>query len=476
MRVLVVHHGALVPPAGQPASGGALRARVHARALEEAGHEVLTLGRAQDEPGALPGPGRALRGFRAPAELRRRAQDAAVDRIVCVAPEEAGALAGIAPLCVDLYAPRMLEGAFEGLQEHEAGRTLEALRAADEVLFSNPRQRWFFLGLLGAAGWDLTTTAGRLVPLACVDEPGRTARLRPPATPYVIVGGQPWPWQDAGATLARAVRHLGFHADVRVVGLPAVTGATAVARGDRAGWLDLLAGSAAVLDRYAPNPERALAQSFRQMDALTAGAPLVTDPDTPLAEEVRATGAGWVDTPLEDALDAALAEATQPEAALRRRAAVHTLAARFAPARTEEPLLAWITEGTVRARSWNLLAPGAALARARDRAARAEARRDAALAEVADKRAEIEALNAQVRALAGAVEASAAALSDVAGFKREVAAVLGTRLSGREAEAEHLRRELAIAHAEIDKKTRELDAAQAERDRVGKVLRALRGG
>jgi hypothetical protein len=67
-------------------------------------------------------------------------------------------------------------------------------------------------------------------------------------------------------------------------------------------------------------------------------------------------------------------------------------------------------------------------------------------------------------------------LADVAGFRREAVAVLGTRLAGREAEAEHLARELAIARAEVEKKTRELEATQAERDRVGGLLRGLRGG
>ena len=176
MRVLLVHHGTLRDDDLAPLSGGVLRARTHARALAQAGHEVITLARAQDDAPVTPAPWRALSGFRSPGDLRRLASASAADAVICVAPEEAPALAGIAPLAVDLYAPRLLEGAFQGLQAEEAGRTLAAIQAADEVFVSNPRQRWFFQGLLGAAGWDLSVaTAGRRVPLAAeAPGPGRT--------------------------------------------------------------------------------------------------------------------------------------------------------------------------------------------------------------------------------------------------------------------------------------------------------------
>ena len=239
----------------------------------------------------------------------------------------------------------------------------------------------------------------------------------------------------------------------------------------RAAWLGTLAASVAMLNRYAPNPERQLAVGFRQMDALAVGLPLVSDADTPLAQELRETGAGWVDAPLEEALDRAL-DADRA----RVRDNVRALADRYAPEGTEREVLAWVAAPAVRARTWSLLEAGARLAQAEAVAARDARLREVAEAEVVAKRAEVDALHMQVRALTSAVEASAAALADVAGFRREAVAVLGTRLAGREAEAEHLARELAIARAEVEKKTRELEATQAERDRVGGLLRGLRGG
>jgi hypothetical protein len=457
MRVLVVHHGPLPSP-GAPVTGGARRAAVHADALRGAGHDVWTLARAQDDApsGAEPRAG-VLPGFRSPGDLRRLAEAAAPDFIVCVAPEEAPALAPVAPLVVDLYAPRLLEAAFEGLQREEAGRALAAIEAADEVLFSNPRQRWLWTGLLGAGGWDLAQPAGLLVPLAALPGPARAAAARP----TFVMGGRPWPWQDPTDTLRRAVAAVGDRADVVSVGLPAVPGVDARPATSLDAWLALLAGATAALDRYAPNPERALALSFRQMDYLGAGMPLITDADTPLADGVRQTRAGWVDEPLEEALLAAIS-------APRSSAA---LAARYAPALTEAALLAWAPRR--RERPWTFLGRGARLSGAEARAGRDRAIREAAEAELARKRLEADGLHAQLRALSSSVEALSAAMLDVAGFRRETLAVLGTRLSSEAAGAEHLQRELAIAHADLEKKNQELARLQQERDRLGRAFTFL---
>lgn len=448
MRILVVHHGALDPQAG-PTSGGAIRASAHAAALRGAGHDVRTLARAQDGAG----------GFTGPAHLRALARRMSPDWTLCVAPEEAPALAGLAPLVVDLYAPRLLEAAFEGQQEDEARRALLAVHAADEVLFSNPRQRHFWLGILGLAGWNLQQSPGRVVPLCTTPVP----RVRRPKRPRVIVGGHPWPWQDAREALARAVAHLAGRADVVSYGLPAVAGVDARGLVSRAEWLEAVTGSTVALDRYAPHVERELALSFRQLDYISAGVPVITDPWAPIAADVRSHRAGWVDEPLELALDAALAD--------DRRAGVAALAHTYAPDTTSAALLA--LEPAPRQREWSAVnwsrrASSAMLAAEGDRL-----RREAAEAEVAAKRAEVASLVGQLRALTGAVEQLSAAQADLAGFRRETVQVLGTRLAGQTEEAEALRRELAIARADGEKKELELAQLRGERDRLGGVLRRL---
>ena len=117
-------------------------------------------------------------------------------------PEEAPALTGLgAPVCVDLYAPRLLEAAWQSRTDDEAVATLRALAAADEFLFSNPRQRWFYLGLLALAGVDLRRNSGRVVPLVAPEGPPRKV----PRNPVLVMGGVAWPWQDPTEALRATV-------------------------------------------------------------------------------------------------------------------------------------------------------------------------------------------------------------------------------------------------------------------------------
>lgn len=444
MRWLVVHHGRW-PDDAAVASGGALRAMHHVEALRGAGHDVVRLTRAQDEAG----------GFTSPGHLRRLAEAAEPDAILCVAPEEAPELAPVAPLVVDLYAPRVLEAAFEGEQAGEAARAVRVLHAADEVLFSNPRQRWHWTGALGLCGWALERSPGRVVPLVADVRPRRPARR-----PAFVIGGQPWPWADARETVRRAVAHLGGRAEVHTFGLPPVDGAIVHDVVPYGKWRQALAGAVAALDRYAPHLERELASGFRQADCLGSGVPLVTDPVGPLAPEVRAYAAGWVDEPLEDALDAALA--------VPRHDGAQALAQRYRRDVAEAALLGWVPARREKGRS--VFATAARLARADAAAERDRALREAAEAEVGTKRSEVAALQAQVHTLTGTVADLSRALSDVAGFRRETVQVLGTRLSGQTEEAEALRRELEIVKTDLTKKEMELATLQRDRDRLGNVL------
>lgn len=448
MRILVVHHGPLPSP-GLPTTGGSLRAAQHVASLRLAGHDVVPLGRAQDQ----------AEGFTGPAHLRALARRVRPDWTLCVAPEDAPALAGIAPLVVDLYAPRMVEAAFEGQQEDEARRALLAVDAADEVIFSNPRQRHFWLGVLGLAGWNLAATPGVVVPLATSPAPAAGR----PKRPRVIVGGHPWPWQDARATLERTVAHLRGRAEVVSYGLPAMNGVKSCEIVSREAWQGACAGATVAIDRYAPHTERELALSFRQLDYLSAGLPMITDPWAPIADAVRAHAAGWVDEPLELALDAALSE--------DRRAGAQSLAATYAPALAGAALVG--LRPVPRERTWSAVRWSKQAAAARLGAEADRVLRQAAEAEVVNKRAEVGLVIGQLRALTAAVEQLSGAQADIAGFRRETVQVLGTRLAGRTDEAEGLRRELEIARADVDKKDRELETLRGERDRLGGVLRRL---
>lgn len=484
MRVLLVQHGPPFDPA-RPVSGGALRAGQHAAALRGAGHEVLIATRAQDAPegGALT--------YGSPRHLRALARELAPDRLLCVQPEEAPALAGLAPLCVDLYAPRLIEAVFEGAAAEEASRTLQALGAADHWLFSNPRQRWMYLGLLALAGVDLRATSGDVVPLAAPEGPPR----QPPAEPLFWLAGVAWPWQDPVPGLRRLLAELerrGVGRVQRVGGRPLVGHAATVdlaaqlPPGPRlevqgplpyGALLQATARATVAWDWMEPNPERELAVSFRQLDALGCGLPLVTGGHHALAPLLRQWEAGWVLEHLDElpgVLDQLLGDPAEVE---RRAAQARALArAEFDPARAAAPLLRWVgsSPGRTPGRTPLLDAArlAAELASAQASGAAAEALRAEAQAEVALKRSELARLTAQNQDLAGSVAHLARAVDEVAGFRREAVRVLGARAEAAEGEAESLARELGDLRADLAKKDAELRAARRELDRLNDALAA----
>lgn len=242
--------------------------------------------------------------------------------------------------------------------------------------------------------------------------------------------------------------------------------------------LETYAGATAALDYLDPSPERELAVSFRHMDYLGCGLPILTGGGNALAGILARSGAGIVGEPVEQALDLVLAD---PDAHARRSAAARELAeGRFSRETCEAPLLAWL-EDVARGR-WVCRRPtgsgrrasllgdlAAALHRATEAEvgmAEARVRLAAMEAEVVAKREENAALVLQVRQLGDSLHRLTGALAEVAGFKREAIAVLGTAEDLARREATDLGREVAIARADIAKKSAELLAMEAEQRRL----------
>ena len=178
---------------------------------------------------------------------------------------------------------------------------------------------------------------------------------------------------------------------------------------------------------------------------------MITDPWAPIADDVRRHAAGWVDEPLEAALDAALHE--------DRGAGARALCDTFSSADVSARLVE--LRPTRRVREWSVVSWSRRASAAMLGAEADRVRREAAEAEVFAKREEVAALVGQLRALTAAMEQLSAAQADIAGFRRETVQVLGTRLAGQTEEAEALRQQLA--------------QLRAERDRLGGVLRRLSG-
>jgi len=474
MRILIVFHG-WFPTPGRPVAGGALRAWHHAEALREAGHDVHLVTRRQD---AVPdGPPT----FASTPELVEHARRVRPDVLLVVQPEEAPGLACLElPMVVDLYAPRILEAQFQDAAGLEAVNTLRAIRAGDFFLFSNHRQRFYFLGLLALAGVDLRSHAfGAVVPLVAPQGPER----KKPRGPLFVMGGVSWPWIDPTEALGRAVAHLDKRrrGKLLVLGHRPILGESPVRdlqaelpaskRLEFGGVLpydQLLAtyaGASAAIDMMAPTPERSMAVAFRHMDYLGCGLPMIVGDEHVLAEPLRDAGAGLVGLSVEEAIDTVMDD---PDALAQRSQAARSLATgRFGRAGCEAPLLAWLQAPTRRERRDT---PLGELAEVSARAARSELLERTAqadivrlTAEVEAKRGEVAGLVQQSRVLSVATERLAGSVAEIAGFKREAIAVLGGAQAQAREELGAQQAHSAALEADVAKKGSELEAALREK-------------
>ena len=235
------------------------------------------------------------------------------DIVLVEAPEEVRRLPpGTFRILLDLFAPRMLEQQFqEGADERESVRVLDALQLADGLIFSNQRQKYYHLPLLTLAGIDCTKTGGVVVPIC---GPSLQPSFSKPKAPVFVAGGVFWPWADLGPGLAT------LHSCLKAAGAGTIHlyGGEYGIRSDTQHyadprealpkkskhlkfkgmvpidslWKDYSKASVA-FDLMTPNPEREINLSFRQIDYLRCGLPIITSPQQVIAAQLQQYGAGW---------------------------------------------------------------------------------------------------------------------------------------------------------------------------------------
>ena len=363
MKVLILCQE---PPfdADEVATGNALRTRQLHDGLRTAGHEVR-----QAWLDRAPGEHR----FRSADELQGLLQREQPDVVLVSYWELLGLLPFDLeiPVVLDFLAPRPLEGLFE--DPDRVGGMLRRLRVAlaraDVVLVGNARQRDLLAYWLLEAGFDLRETDPvRVVPLA--GEAVRSGDRPDPATVLrLVAGGVRWPWRldqayqralDEAVTTLRAEGHAielvrlggeyrwaGEKGDSGESANPGSTDPTGSGeehplRSYRA-WSELLGRAHVGIELGADHVERRFSQSFRSVDFLRHGLPLLCSDNQPIAEGIRAHRAGWVvDRP--EAVEAVLRDVvTQPARWREHHAgALDLLAAEHDPQRALRPLLEWL--------------------------------------------------------------------------------------------------------------------------------------
>ncbi len=295
-------------------SGNDLRTRQLDRAMESAGHTVVHA--------SLRGPGQPVvpGSFRNRDELQglilREQPDvilAAYWELLALLPFDLQQ-----PVALDFVAPRPLEDLYEapGKVQANLARLRNALARCDRVLCGNQRQADLLVPLLIEAGHDLRRDRQReqtllVVPLGA-ETVGPPASQPGPGGATLVMGGVSWPWREEKdwlEALQKAAPEIS--APLRVVRFEGSYPARAGSRsGNAPGGKGLIQSSPLLPYRqYSEfltqqahagieladwNIERAFSQSFRSLDFLRHGLPLVCNRYLPLAQQVERYDAGWL--------------------------------------------------------------------------------------------------------------------------------------------------------------------------------------
>jgi len=313
-QVLIHVHGNL-PDAERPTVGNGLRAHQLGAALAERGVAVRYVTHSSFYRGVPPPDTMSL--FDTSAEFQAILKIHRPELLILIQGEglemipEAGCET---PILADWIAPRMLEFAFQRLPlEQWLFRVLAAMNKADYHACCTEPQRAYLYAMLQLAGVEMNRASVAVVPLAAAGQ----AVAHSPSTgpdPVFVAGGVHWPWIRSARFLrilleemeaaGRGVLKLfggrypfAIDADQYHNAVESLPSSPRLQSSGLLPYPDLLREYAAAdvaVDLFEENPERQLALSFREIDYLRCGLPMVCAPFAYIARYVGQYGAGWV--------------------------------------------------------------------------------------------------------------------------------------------------------------------------------------
>ena len=330
MKVLFITHAVFLDPT-RISTGNSVRGFFLAKGLAERGHQVLFAGPSGLERFAsktAPEPGIQVTTFAGRAGLAHLLAEYRPDVLLVGYWELLDELPDALemPVVLDVVAPRVLEALFQAERElsSEVRRMLTLYRKADHFLVGTERQRHFLLPWLIMAGFDVRRDSLiDVLPISTDPGASREARLDEGVVRFVS-GGVAWPWRrtetwfDALVTALRALpdrrgkltlfsgQYLyssdrdgqAAALDLSATGEDVLESYDLLAYGEMQGYLETHCRIGLELaDR---NVEREYSQSFRAMEFLRAGLPLICNDYLELAGPVRDYDAGWVVSQPED--------------------------------------------------------------------------------------------------------------------------------------------------------------------------------
>jgi glycosyltransferase involved in cell wall biosynthesis len=358
-------------------SGNAVRTVQMRTALEAAGHQVIQVWLATGRPGSPEKSGSTFSNQDELQGILMKQEPGAVIvsfwELLRLLPHELSI-----PVILDYVAPRTLEELFESPETVKASlrRLKNNLQKCDLVLVGNRLQRHLLIFTLIESGFDLRSTDPiRVVPLGA--EVAGEPLSDPEKDGWLLVsGGVNWPWRSAGSYQAELEACAGKHdSRIRLVHFgggyrwhgPSNSSATTQHGGDSPvqfqalkpyrQFSEFLSRNAHIGVELAEwNIEREYSQSFRSLEFLRHGLPLLCNRYLPISRLVEQYDAGWIiDDPasLQPALTGIVARPGEwkEKSANARRLVSEALQ----PNRSVAPLIEWLENPVKTAR----LAPAA---------------------------------------------------------------------------------------------------------------------
>ena len=423
------------------------------------------------------------------------------DVVLLEAMEEARRLPdGRFAVVLDAFAPRVLEQQFQsGADQREAILVLDALQRADHFIYSNERQKYFHLPLLALAGVDCTQNAGDVVRISC---PPDLPPVQKPRDPIFVAGGVFWPWADLSTGLGSLLSIL----EARSTGNIHLYGGEYALRSDTTEYTDPretlprdharlqfkgmvpvdelwddYRNATVAFDLMAPNPEREINLSFRQIDYLRCGLPIITAPRQVIAADLLEYGAGWTIEPGDTEALRALVDRlidNPDEVAVASAAAQKLARERYAWDVTTAPLDAFIRQPR-RRQSRETVVGRIARTQADlwDEHRAAKRLRDKVLDlqdELEKKSEEVGQVNARMRELITSVDRLSGSLQEVSRFKSDTLRYLHEEQDATVKDVAEAERELERRALDLRKKQGALDKAHSEIDKLKQSLGELR--
>jgi len=390
MNILLVTHAVFLDPT-RISTGNSVRGYYLSKGLAAAGHNVVfayprELERFSSRIVERPEPGVRTAGFSDRNDFLRLLQQCEPDCILVgywemleLLPENIEV-----PVIVDVVAPRVLEAMFQSERtlDDDIRRMLTIYRRADRFLAGTERQRHFLLPWLIMAGFDCRYAVPVDVVPISTEVSDAAVEKRADAVLRFVSGGVSWPWRRTGVWFDALVDALheapsgsakfALFAGEYIYGGQGDGTAGETAKPDRhavveshglLSYGDMQAYLAAECDIGVEladrNVEREYSQSFRAMEFLRAGLPLICNDYLEIADSVREYDAGWVIGDLSQ-VPQLIADilADRDSVARKSRNAKRLVNERFHYLQTVEPILAFLASpGRPARRATSLLQP-----------------------------------------------------------------------------------------------------------------------